>query len=110
MAATLTAPTGTRDHITTSPIGAARTMRAIVQKEYGTVDVLRSAKIDPPSIAPNEVLVQVRAAGLKREWIKLGRASRSRLPPCVPLCATAARVGSLTRQPLAGVVDQCASR
>ncbi len=66
MAATLTAPTGTRDHITTSPIGAARTMRAIVQKEYGTVDVLRSAEIDPPSIATNEVLVQVRAAGLDR--------------------------------------------
>jgi NADPH:quinone reductase-like Zn-dependent oxidoreductase len=41
-------------------------MRAIVQKEYGTVDVLRSAEIDPPSIATNEVLVRVRAAGLDR--------------------------------------------
>lgn len=41
-------------------------MRAIVQDAYGSVDVLRLAEIDKPDIAPNEVLVQVRAAGLDR--------------------------------------------
>jgi NADPH:quinone reductase-like Zn-dependent oxidoreductase len=41
-------------------------MRAIVQKEYGTADVLRVAEIDRPVIGANEVLVRVRAAGLDR--------------------------------------------
>ncbi len=41
-------------------------MRAIVQKEYGTADVLRVAEIDRPVIGANEVLVQVWAAGLDR--------------------------------------------
>lgn len=39
---------------------------AIVQDSYGTADTLRLADIDKPSIAANEVLVQVRAAGLHR--------------------------------------------
>lgn len=42
-------------------------MRAIVQKEYGTADVLRVAEIDRPVIEAGEVLVQVRAAGLDRD-------------------------------------------
>ncbi len=41
-------------------------MRAIVQDAYGSVDVLRLAEIDTPDIAPNEVLVKVRAAGMDR--------------------------------------------
>ena len=41
-------------------------MRAIVQKEYGTADVLRVVEIDRPVIEAGEVLVQVRAAGLDR--------------------------------------------
>jgi NADPH:quinone reductase-like Zn-dependent oxidoreductase len=41
-------------------------MRAIVQDGYGSVDVLRSAEIDRPDIAANEVLVRVHAAGLDR--------------------------------------------
>ena len=41
-------------------------MRAIVQTEYGTADVLRVARIDRPVIEAGEVLVQVRAAGLDR--------------------------------------------
>lgn len=41
-------------------------MRAIVQNGYGTADVLRMAEIDRPSIAADEVLVQVRAAGVDR--------------------------------------------
>jgi len=41
-------------------------MRAIVQTEYGTADVLRLGEIERPAIAADEVLVEVRAAGLDR--------------------------------------------
>jgi len=41
-------------------------MRAIVQDAYGSSDVLRSAEIDRPEIAANEVLVEVAAAGMDR--------------------------------------------
>lgn len=39
-------------------------MRAIVQDDYGSTDVLRFAEIDKPDIATNEVLVRVGAAGM----------------------------------------------
>ena len=41
-------------------------MWAIVQKEYGTADVLHVAEIVRPVIGAGEVMVQVRAAGLDR--------------------------------------------
>jgi NADPH:quinone reductase-like Zn-dependent oxidoreductase len=41
-------------------------MEAVVQDAYGTVDVLRRARIDRPEIADDEVLVRVHAAGLDR--------------------------------------------
>ncbi|HEX6219634.1 MAG TPA: NAD(P)-dependent alcohol dehydrogenase [Acidimicrobiia bacterium] len=41
-------------------------MRAIVQNAYGSSDVLRSAEVDRPEIAANEVLVDVVAAGMDR--------------------------------------------
>jgi NADPH:quinone reductase-like Zn-dependent oxidoreductase len=41
-------------------------MRAIVQDAYGSSEVLRSAEIDLPEIAANEVLVEVVAAGMDR--------------------------------------------
>jgi NADPH:quinone reductase-like Zn-dependent oxidoreductase len=41
-------------------------MRAIVQDTYGSADVLRLARVARPQIAEDEVLVQVRAAGLDR--------------------------------------------
>ena len=43
-----------------------RMMRAIVQKSYGTADVLQPGRIPRPEIAENEVLVRVHAAGLDR--------------------------------------------
>src|SRR5215831_3870876 len=48
--------------------GGQATMRAIVQDRYGTVpeDVLRLEEIATPAIAADEVLVQVRAAGVDR--------------------------------------------
>ena len=41
-------------------------MHAIVQDTYGTAEVLHLAEIDRPGVAADEVLVQVRAAGLSR--------------------------------------------
>jgi len=41
-------------------------MHAIVQDTYGTAEVLHLAEIDRPVIAADEVLVQVRAAGVSR--------------------------------------------
>jgi len=41
-------------------------MRAIIQTAYGTADVLRLAEIERPAIGADEVLVEVRAAGLDR--------------------------------------------
>jgi NADPH:quinone reductase-like Zn-dependent oxidoreductase len=45
---------------------AGRRMRAIVQTEYGTADVLRLAEVERPAIRADEVLVEVHAAGLDR--------------------------------------------
>ena len=41
-------------------------MRAIVQDTYGSAEVLKLAEIDRPEIGDDEVLVQVRAAGVDR--------------------------------------------
>ncbi|MFJ3403306.1 NAD(P)-dependent alcohol dehydrogenase [Promicromonospora sp. NPDC090134] len=39
-------------------------MRAVVRDEYGPVDVLRVATVEPPDPGPGEVVVRVRAASL----------------------------------------------
>ena len=49
-----------------TPARANSVMRAVVQRGYGTVDVLRSEQIARPEIGDDEVLVRVRAAGLDR--------------------------------------------
>jgi len=54
------------DRVTATHSMSGRRMRAIVQKEYGSADVLSVAEIDRPVIEADEVLVQVRAAGLDR--------------------------------------------
>src|SRR5690349_5020272 len=48
-------------------------MRAIVQDTYGSADRLRLSQIQKPVIAANEVLVQVRAAGVDRGTCHLMR-------------------------------------
>ena len=48
-------------------------MRAIVQDLYGSADRLRLAQIDKPVIAPSEVLLKVRAAGVDRGTCHLMR-------------------------------------
>lgn len=45
---------------------AADTMQAVVQDRYGEADVLRVDRIARPALKDDEVLVQVRAAGLDR--------------------------------------------
>jgi NADPH:quinone reductase-like Zn-dependent oxidoreductase len=55
----------TKQSTVTGPLAGQR-MRAIVQKEYGTADVLHLAEIERPVIGADEVLVQVHAAGLDR--------------------------------------------
>ena len=40
-------------------------MKAIVQDVYGSADVLELRDIDPPGIGPDEVLLQVHAAGVE---------------------------------------------
>jgi NADPH:quinone reductase-like Zn-dependent oxidoreductase len=56
---------------TASPALRPRTMRAIVQAEYGSADVLRFEEIDRPTIGDGEVLVRVHAAGLDRGTLHL---------------------------------------
>ncbi len=43
-----------------------RTMRAVVQDAYGPPEILRVADTELPEIAPDEVLVEVHAAGVDR--------------------------------------------
>lgn len=50
----------------TGPAPTDLMMQAIVQDSYGSADVLRTARIERPEIAANEVLVRVHAAGLDR--------------------------------------------
>jgi NADPH:quinone reductase-like Zn-dependent oxidoreductase len=61
---------GTEQHIRPArerPAAQARTMRAVVQEEYGEAqDVLSLSEIDRPEIGDTEVLVRVRAAGVDR--------------------------------------------
>ena len=45
---------------------AAPTMRAVTQHSYGTAEVLSIERIDRPTIAADEVLIEVVAAGLDR--------------------------------------------
>lgn len=42
------------------------TMKAVTQRAYGSAEVLDVASIERPTIAPDEVLVEVEAAGLDR--------------------------------------------
>ena len=57
----INASAATEQPTATGSLGGQR-MRAIVQKEYGTADMLRVAEIEQPAIGADEVLVQVHAA------------------------------------------------
>ena len=45
-------------------MGRENTMKAIVQDEYGSPDVLRVGEIDKPEVGDGEVLIRVHAAGV----------------------------------------------
>lgn len=51
---------------TTGEAVRIETMRAIVQTEYGSTDVLGVAEVARPEPGPTEVLIEVRAAGVDR--------------------------------------------
>lgn len=52
-------------------------MKAIVQDRYGSADALRLAEIEKPQIAPDEVLVRVRATSVHADvWHVLHRNGR----------------------------------
>jgi NADPH:quinone reductase-like Zn-dependent oxidoreductase len=61
-------PTRAAEHAGSPAAARQASMQAIVQGRYGAVpeDVLRLKQISRPKIAANEVLVQVRAAGVDR--------------------------------------------
>jgi NADPH:quinone reductase-like Zn-dependent oxidoreductase len=61
--AAATTPTDDRSAGGPAPAGQ---MRAIVQRAYGDADVLHLDHVDRPAIGEDEVLVEVRAAGLDR--------------------------------------------
>jgi NADPH:quinone reductase-like Zn-dependent oxidoreductase len=56
----------TGDSNTARKVVATRTMRAVVQGRYGSVDHLSISTLDIPAIAADEVLIEVAAAGLDR--------------------------------------------
>jgi len=49
----------------------ARTMRALVQPEYGSADVLRLEEVETPEIGDEEVLVRVHAASVSKGDVHL---------------------------------------
>jgi 2-desacetyl-2-hydroxyethyl bacteriochlorophyllide A dehydrogenase len=59
-------PTSGVDDVEPAVATSAGTMRAIVQDAYGSADVLRLQEVGKPAIAADEVLVEVRAAGVDR--------------------------------------------
>lgn len=63
---TSTDHTPTRPAATPSPATDPTTMRAVVQREYGTTEVLHVETIERPSVGDDEVLIEVEAAGLDR--------------------------------------------
>ncbi len=66
MTATIVPASSTRTAPNDHTSATARTMRAIVQTAYGGPDRMSMAEIERPEIGANEVLVQVRAAGMDR--------------------------------------------
>jgi len=62
----MTNPTSNLSDSTTPTEPLSATMRAIVQRAYGSADQLEMAIVDRPAVAPDEVLIEVHAAGLDR--------------------------------------------
>jgi NADPH:quinone reductase-like Zn-dependent oxidoreductase len=60
-------PQQQKEHAMMSSAAADGTMQAVVQEAYGSAEVLRPARVAPPAVAGDEILVRVRAAGLGRD-------------------------------------------
>ncbi len=50
----------------TPVVDVPRTMQAVVRDSYGSADVLQVRQVEQPTVAGNEMLIRVRAAGLDR--------------------------------------------
>jgi NADPH:quinone reductase-like Zn-dependent oxidoreductase len=61
----------TASHRSDTPIALPATMRAIVQKRYGTADVLHLETVCLPDINDEEVVIRVHAAGVDRGTVHL---------------------------------------
>jgi NADPH2:quinone reductase len=61
-------------------------MRAVIVPEYGSSDVCETAEVDPPRIGRDEVLIDVRAAGLNFADIvqRRGEYPGTEAPPYIP--------------------------
>ncbi|MGH9122768.1 MAG: NAD(P)-dependent alcohol dehydrogenase, partial [Acidimicrobiales bacterium] len=81
-----------------------QTMRAIVQREYGTSDVLLLEEVDRPLIADDEVLVRVAAAGIDRGTWHL-MAGQPYLMRCVGFGFRRPK-GSIPGRDVAGTVEE----
>jgi NADPH:quinone reductase-like Zn-dependent oxidoreductase len=60
----ITSPATALDHLPT-------TMRAVVQRSYGSADQLELATVDLPTVAADDVLIEVHAAGVDRGVVHL---------------------------------------
>lgn len=58
--------THSQTNTASAPVAAVPTMRAIVQDRYGSSDIWERRDIERPDPEPDEVLLQVHAAGLDR--------------------------------------------
>jgi NADPH2:quinone reductase len=61
-------------------------MRAIVVHQFGSPDAMKLESIPTPTVAPSQVLVRVRAAGVNpvETYIRAGTYARKPTPPYVP--------------------------
>ena len=58
-------PTTISTHARSEPLNAqATTMKAIVQDQYGSADVLRLQEVQKPEVGDDDVLLRVHAAGV----------------------------------------------
>jgi NADPH:quinone reductase-like Zn-dependent oxidoreductase len=86
------------------PASEEKTMKAIVQDQYGTADVLELRHIDKPQIRDNEVLVRVHAAGVDRGVWHLMTGLPYFLRPLIPDLGLRAPKNPVRGSDVAGVV------
>lgn len=92
--------------MTTTLHSTPATMRAVLQDRYGGPEVLQSGSREVPAIGPDEVLVEVHAAGLDRGTVHLLRGTPYLVRPAIGLRRPKQRVPGMD---LSGVVVRTGS-